>query len=160
MSAEVTPRGTCGIEPPRLPRPVMTAMIGLGLLAHRILGDRMRVMGRPLLLLETVGARSGRTRTAMLGCFPDKTDQSWLVVASHAGAARHPAWFLNVAKNPDRVWVEIGKRRVRVRPEALRGADRAEAWQRIVLAIARLWPLSAEDGSRDTDRSAETRQGG
>lgn len=103
MSVEVTPPGTRGIEPPRLPSPVMTAMIGLGLFAHRILGDRMRVMGRPLLLLETVGARSGQTRTAMLGWFPDKTDQSWLVVASYAGAARHPAWFLNVAKNPDRV---------------------------------------------------------
>ena len=132
MSIEVTPRGTRGIEPPRLPRPVMTAMIGLGLLAHRILGDRMRIMGRPLLLLETVGARSGQTRTAMLGWFPDKTDQGWLVVASYAGAARHPAWFLNLSKNPDRVWVEIGKRRVKVQPESLRGADRAEAWQRIV----------------------------
>ncbi len=54
-------------------------------------------------------------------------------MASYAGAARHPAWFLNMAKNPERVWVEIGKQRVKVQPESLRGADRAEAWQRIVL---------------------------
>ena len=132
MSVEVTPRGTRGFQPPRLPRPIMAAFTGGALLAHRILGDRMRVMGRPLLLLHTVGARSGRTRTTMLGWFPDTTDRGWLVVASFAGAARHPAWFLNMARNPDRVWVEIGGAKVRVRPESLGGADRADAWQRVV----------------------------
>ncbi|HKA51382.1 MAG TPA: nitroreductase/quinone reductase family protein [Candidatus Dormibacteraeota bacterium] len=132
MSVEVTPRGTRGFKPPRLPGPIMAAITGGGLLAHRILGDRMRVQGRPLLLLHTVGARSGRTRTTMLGWFPDATDQGWLVVASFAGAARHPAWFLNLAANPDRVWVEIRGRKVRVRPASLTGADRADAWQRVV----------------------------
>ncbi len=132
MSVEVTPRGTRGFEPPKLPGPLIGAMTGVGRLAHRILGDRMRVMGRPLLLLETVGARSGRPRTAMLGWFPDTADGSWLVVASYAGAARHPAWFLNLAGNPDRAWAQVGSRRVKVRPESLTGAERAEAWQRIV----------------------------
>lgn len=132
MSVEVTPRGTRGFKPPRLPGPIMAAITGGGLLAHRILGDRMRVQGRPLLLLHTVGARSGRTRTTMLGWFPDATDRGWLVVASFAGAARHPAWFLNLAANPDRVSVEIRGRKVRVRPESLTGADRADAWQRVV----------------------------
>ncbi len=147
MSVEVTPRGSRGFEPPRLPGPLMTAMIGLGLLAYRILGDRMRVMGRPLLLLQTVGARSGQRRTAMLGWFPDTMDESWLVVAAYAGAARHPAWFLNLAKNPDQAWIEVGKRRLKVHPESLKGADRTEAWQRIV-------SLSPGYGSyqRKTDR--------
>lgn len=92
----------------------------------------MRVMGRPLLVLETVGARSGQARSAVLGWFPDTTEEGWLVVASYAGAARHPAWFLNMAGNPDRVWVDIGGRKVRVEPASLKGAERAEAWQRIV----------------------------
>ena len=132
MSVEVPPRGTRGVEPPKLPRPLMSAMIGLSILAHRVLGDRMRVMGRPLLLVETVGARSGEARSTLLGWFPDSTEGSWLVVASFGGAARHPAWFLNMARNPDKVWVEIGKRKLQVQPESLSGADRAEAWQRIV----------------------------
>src|SRR5262244_1226258 len=84
MSVEVTPRGTRGFQPPRLPRPIMAAFTGGALLAHRILGDRMRVMGRPLLLLHTVGARSGRTRTTMLGWFPDTADRGCLVVAAFA----------------------------------------------------------------------------
>src|SRR5437660_1447912 len=132
MAIEVTPRGTRGFEPPRLPHFLMATMMGIGLLAHRVLGDRMRVMGRPLLLLETVGSRSGRARTTMLGWFPDTTDGTWLVVASFGGAARHPAWFLNLARRPDSVRVEIGGRKLKVRPEALRGGERAEAWQRIV----------------------------
>lgn len=132
MSVEVTPRGTRGFEPPNLPRPLMSAMTGMAMFAHRILGDRMRVMGRPLLLLETVGARSGQRRTTVLGWFPDTTEGSWLVVASYAGAARHPAWLLNMARNPDKIWVEIGKRKLKVQPESLNGADRAEAWERIV----------------------------
>lgn len=76
MSVEVTPRGTRGFEPPKLPRPLMSAMMGMGAFAHRVLGDRMRVMGRPLLLLETVGARSGETRTTLLGWFPDSAEGS------------------------------------------------------------------------------------
>ena len=132
MPIEVTPRGTRGFVPPRLPRPLITAMTGLAMLAHRLLGDRMRVMGRPLLLLETVGAKSGRTRRAILGWFPDLTSQGWLVVASFAGPASHPAWFLNLARNPDRVWVVIGGRRLRVRPELLMGADREQAWRQVV----------------------------
>jgi deazaflavin-dependent oxidoreductase (nitroreductase family) len=110
----------------------MAAMTGIGVLAHRLLGDRMRVMGRPLLLLETVGARSGRTRRTMLGWFPDSTGRGRRVVASFAGAARHPAWFLNLARNPDGVWVVIGGRRLKVRPELLTGADREEAWRQVV----------------------------
>lgn len=132
MSMEVTPRGTRGYEPPNLPGPLKSLIVRVGALAYRALGDHLRVMGRPLLLLETVGSKSGKRRTAMLGWFPDATDDSWLIVASYGGAARHPAWFLNMVGNPDQVWVEIGKRRFRVKPETLKGSDRAGAWDRIV----------------------------
>lgn len=131
MSVEVTPRGTRGFEPPKLPRPLMSAMIGASQLAYRLLGQRMRVMGRPLLQLETVGAKSGKARRAMLGWFPDTSRENWLVVASYAGSSRHPAWFLNLAKHPDQVWVEVGGRRYKVQPESLPGAERVQAWQRI-----------------------------
>ncbi len=131
MSIDVTPTGTRGFEPPRLPRPLMTTALAVTRLITRALGDRMRVMGRPVLELETIGARTGQKRTAIVGWFPDTGDKSWLVIASYAGSARHPAWFLNLAKNPDAVWVRIGGRRWKVRPESLRSAERAEAWQRV-----------------------------
>ena len=130
MCVELTPRGTRGRESPRLLRPLMRAMSRLSVPLYHRFGDRMRVMGRQLLLLTTLGAKSGKVRKTILASFPDG-DNSWLVVASNAGSARHPAWYVNLARNPDRVSIEIGRRQFKVEPQSLRGTERAEAWRRI-----------------------------
>jgi deazaflavin-dependent oxidoreductase (nitroreductase family) len=83
------------------------------------------------LLLTTTGARSGEQRVATMRRF-DEGAGRWLVVGSAGGGAKHPAWAFNVARNPDRVWVEVGKDRFKVRPELLAAEERAAAWQRIV----------------------------
>ena len=41
-------------------------------------------------------------------------------------------WYFNLAKNPDQVWITIDGRKVHVLPESLEGAEREEAWKRIV----------------------------
>ena len=112
----------------------MRLMQGPYHMAFRRFGDRMRVQGRPLVELETVGAKSGSRRHAVVGSFPEiaaAVPSSWVVVASNSGSARHPAWFLNLAKKPDQVWITTSKRRVKVRPETLEGAERDRAWQEI-----------------------------
>jgi deazaflavin-dependent oxidoreductase (nitroreductase family) len=98
MPVEVTPRGTRGFEPPRMPALVMAAMQGVFHFIYRWFGERIRVQGRPLLEIETLGARSGARRVTILGWFPDspESDDSWIVVASNAGGSRHPGWFLNL----------------------------------------------------------------
>ena len=88
--------------------------------------EQQRMMGFPVLLLTTVGAKTGQERTHILGGFPDG-DEAWLVVASKGGAATHPAWFINLAKNPDKIWIEIGSRKLAVKAESLQGAAREEA---------------------------------
>ena len=136
MSVELTPRGSRGWEAPRLLRPMMGAMSRMQVSFYHRFGNRMKVQGRPLLLLTTRGAKTGKLRQTVLIWFPDSgasdRDQSWLVVASGAGSARHPAWFVNMARNPDRVSIEIGGCRVKVEPQSLRGEERAAAWKRIV----------------------------
>jgi deazaflavin-dependent oxidoreductase (nitroreductase family) len=87
--------------------------------------------GGRLLMLTTVGARSGEQRRSTLGYFDDG-DNAWNVIGSAGGAAKHPAWVFNLAKYPDQVWVEIGNRKIKVTPETLTGEDRARAWQRVV----------------------------
>ena len=93
-------------------------------------------MGFPIVLLTTRGARTGRERTSALGGFPDG-ENSWLVVASLAGAAQHPAWFLNMAKNPDDIWLEVGNERFKVHGQTLEGSERTEALARIASVAAR-----------------------
>jgi deazaflavin-dependent oxidoreductase (nitroreductase family) len=134
VTVELTPNGTRGAGFPKLPRPIAKLFIGLNIVLFRLFGRRLRVMGRPLLLLSTVGAKSGEIRRTTLGWFPG-TDGSWLIVASNAGGARHPAWYVNMAKNPDRVRIEVDGRELKVRPESLKGAEREAAW-RVVTSLA------------------------
>jgi deazaflavin-dependent oxidoreductase (nitroreductase family) len=89
-----------------------------------------KTMGMNLLVLTTVGRKSGQPRQTPLAWFPGP-DGSWLVVASAGGAAANPAWYLNLAAHPDQVTVEQGGRKVAVTPQELQGAERAAAWARI-----------------------------
>src|SRR5713101_5829046 len=123
MSVEITPTGSRGGKMSR----VAIALMGLMPRLYRLLDGRG--MGWSL-ILTTVGAKSGQKREAHLTAFPD--GDGWLVVASRGGSAGHPAWYLNMARHPDQVWVQVSSRRTRVKPETLKGAARAKAWQRVV----------------------------
>ncbi len=126
MTLELTPKGTRGAEMPKPPRPLMNVVRGLMILFARLGGNRM-------VILTTVGAKTGRPHAVSLGRFPD-AGEAFLVVASNGGSARHPAWYINMAKNPDQVWAEVGKRKFKVRPELLKGAERQEAMHRVIAA--------------------------
>jgi deazaflavin-dependent oxidoreductase (nitroreductase family) len=106
--------------------------MGMSHLFYRLLGERMKVQGRPLLLLTTVGARTGRRRQALLGRFddPDHPGALW-VVGSNGGSAQHPGWCYNLAGNPDQVWIEVAGREMAVRARSLEGEERARAWELI-----------------------------
>ena len=93
-----------------------------------------KMMGFPTVLLTTVGAKTGQERTHVLGGFADG-DDAWLIIASKGGAATHPAWFINLAKHPDKVWLEVGNRKLSVRPQELAGAEREAAYAKVA-AIA------------------------
>lgn len=54
--------------------------------------------GLPVVMLETVGARSGQLRTLPVLAFPEEEDL--IVVASNYGQARHPGWYHNLKANP------------------------------------------------------------
>jgi deazaflavin-dependent oxidoreductase (nitroreductase family) len=128
MSVEVPPSGTRGVALPPLPGPVMRFINDT---IFRIFRNRTFLGGGHLLMLTTVGARSGEPRRSTLGYFPDGNN-AWIIVASAAGAAKHPAWYFNLAKHPDQVWIEIGTRKIQVRPESLTGEERARAWQKVI----------------------------
>jgi deazaflavin-dependent oxidoreductase (nitroreductase family) len=93
--------------------------------------------GFPVVLLIDARSEDGaHTRTAPVGGFPDG-ENSWLVAATLGGAARRPAWFLNMAKHPDDIWLEVGTERFKVRGDSLEGPERAEALARIAAIASR-----------------------
>jgi deazaflavin-dependent oxidoreductase (nitroreductase family) len=110
-------------------------------------GDKApAMMGFPIVLLTVIGARTGQERTHVLGGFADG-DDAWLVVASKGGAPTHPAWFVNLAKHPDQVWLEVGKRKFRAHVESLQGDEREAALARVAKVAPRYG-----DYQRKTDR--------
>src|SRR5512139_1102806 len=64
-----------------------------------------KFMGMEVLILNTVGCRSGQPRETPVAWFADGTD-SWLVVAS-GGGSQHPDWYVNLMAHPDRASVEL-----------------------------------------------------
>jgi deazaflavin-dependent oxidoreductase (nitroreductase family) len=111
---------------PGLPRPLMKIMRALMVSFARLSGGWM-------VILTTMGARSGRPYTVALERFPEG-EKSFLVVASNGGSTRQPAWFINMARHPEQVWAEVGKRKFKVRPQLLKGAERQAAMQRVFAA--------------------------
>lgn len=84
--------------------------------------------GARLLLLTTVGARSGARHTTPLGYLPDGGERV-LVIASAAGAPNHPAWYHNLVANP-LVTVEDGLFTYEARAVVLEGAERDRLFAR------------------------------
>ena len=92
-------------------------------------------LGFNALVLTTIGRKSGLQRQTPVGWFPGQ-DDSRLIVASAAGAARNPAWYYNLAAHPE-VTVDVQGRKVEVTATQLAGAERAEAWKQITAAAGR-----------------------
>ncbi len=75
----------------------------------------------PCLLLVTKGRRSGELRTLPL--IYGEAGGDYVIVASRGGARRHPAWYLNLAANPD-VWIMVGSEQMEANARTAEGAER------------------------------------
>ena len=83
----------------------------------------------PTLVLTTTGRKSGRPLTLPL--IYGRAGDSYVVIASKGGAPQHPAWYLNLAANPE-VEVQVKAERFRARARTASGAERAALWQQLV----------------------------
>lgn len=125
--------GTYGARQPR-PGRVMHWMNAR--IAKRVGKSGRGFGGMNALVVTTVGKKTGLERSNPVAWFPGD-DGTWVIVASAGGGPRNPAWYYNIAANPDRVRIEVAGRSVEVSAIQLHGAERAEAWQRIVAAAPR-----------------------
>jgi deazaflavin-dependent oxidoreductase (nitroreductase family) len=130
VAVNVPPRGTRGAPFPKFPAWLAAFLSRLQARLFRQRHGGHTQGGVPALILETIGARSGERRLALLGYIEDGPG-AWLIIASLAGAARHPAWLYNLASQPTAT-IEFGDgRRVAVNAETLEGEQREAAWARI-----------------------------
>lgn len=89
--------------------------------------------GRPVVILTTIGGRTGAIRKSPIMRIP--LGDNYLAVASFAGAPTHPAWYRNLIANPD-VWVQDGAVKHRLRAREVFGDEKERMW-----AVAeRYWP--------------------
>jgi len=94
-----------------------------GLVGHRLPG------APPTLLLDHVGAKSGKRRTTPLTYLRD--GEKLVIVASKGGYPKNPAWFHNLRANPDTT-VQVGSQRRPVRARVATPAERTRLWPRVV----------------------------
>lgn len=81
--------------------------------------------GSPLLLLHTVGARSGQPRLNPV--MYQKLDHGYAVFASKAGAPSHPDWYHNLRAHPQ-VKAEIGTDMFDLVARVAAGDERERIW--------------------------------
>ncbi|MCW2686251.1 MAG: nitroreductase [Mycobacterium sp.] len=100
--------------------------------------------GKPVILLTTIGAKSGKVRKTPL--MRVENDGEYAVVASLGGAPKHPVWYHNVKANP-RVELQDGTESGDYEAREVFGDEKAAWWDRAVEA----WPDYAEY-QKKTDR--------
>jgi deazaflavin-dependent oxidoreductase (nitroreductase family) len=100
--------------------------------------------GKPVIILTTKGARSGKIRKTPL--MRVEHDGRYAVVASLGGAPTHPVWYHNVVAHP-RVELQDGPVKHELTAREVTGEEKALWWERAVQA----WPDYAEYQTK-TDR--------
>jgi deazaflavin-dependent oxidoreductase (nitroreductase family) len=80
-----------------------------------------RLADSSLLLLTSIGARTGQARVTPMGYVRD--GERYAVIAANAGADKHPDWYLNLLAHP-RVVVEVGSERFEATARTAEGDER------------------------------------
>lgn len=106
--------------------------------------EGLTLRGVPVVIVTSVGARSGKLRKAAL--MRVEHDGTYAIVASMGGAPKHPVWYHNVLANP-LVELQDGPHKQDMVAREVTGEEKAQWWERAVA----VWPDYAEYQSK-TDR--------
>ena len=117
--------------PRPVPRPLIRTFWAMHRFVHRATGGRFGLSRAEagtrfgMMRLTTTGRRTGRTRTAIIGYYPDGANL--VTLAMNGWGEGEPAWWLNLQATPDAtVVLPDGPRPVRARAAA--GEERDRLW--------------------------------
>jgi deazaflavin-dependent oxidoreductase (nitroreductase family) len=99
--------------------------------------------GKPVIVLTTVGAKTGKLRKAPL--MRVEHDGEYAVVASLGGAPQHPVWYYNVVANPT-VELQDGPAKQEYQAREVHDQEYATWFDRAVA----VWPDYAEYQTKTT----------
>ena len=111
---------------------VMKPMSRINTWIYRLSGGKVGgrwLRGAPILLLSTIGRKSGEPRVAPLLYLRD--GEKVVIVASKGGMSKHPPWYWNLEANPD-VEVEIGRERNKMLARRASDPEKAALWPRLI----------------------------
>jgi F420H(2)-dependent quinone reductase len=112
--------------------PVLNRLMGVHTAAYRatrgLVGHRVP-FAPPMLLLDHVGAKSGKLRTTPLVYMRD--GDNYVLVASKGGNPKNPAWFHNLRANPETT-IQVGSQRFVVRAKVASPQKRTALWPKVV----------------------------
>jgi deazaflavin-dependent oxidoreductase (nitroreductase family) len=83
----------------------------------------------PVLLLTTVGRKSGKQRTLPLVYIMD--GPAYVITASAGGADKNPGWFFNIRSNPQAT-IQVKDKHIKVTAEVAEPEKKSELWSRLV----------------------------
>src|SRR5450755_8926 len=89
--------------------------------------------GSTILLLTTIGRKSGEKRTTPLIYAAD--GDRYVIIASKGGAPDNPGWYENLAKTPD-VELQVKDEVFAARARTAQGEERARLWKK----ANEVWP--------------------
>jgi deazaflavin-dependent oxidoreductase (nitroreductase family) len=91
--------------------------------------------GKPVILLTTIGAKTGKIRKTPL--MRVEHNGVYALVASKGGAPDDPDWVNNLDRHPDEVLMQDGPMPFPVRVRRIDGAEKATWWARAVAVFSR-----------------------
>ena len=128
----------------RIAKPIIRVMSLVNTWIYRLSGGRLGgtwMHGAPILLLTTVGRKSGEKRTAPLLYLEDASRV--ILVGSQGGMAEDPQWVRNLDANPD-VEIEIGSARRAMRARRGSPVEKSHYWP----ALCKMYPDYADYQAR------------
>jgi deazaflavin-dependent oxidoreductase (nitroreductase family) len=113
-----------------MPAGMLRALGKLNVPVYRLTRGRLfgKIGRAPVLLLTSIGRRSGQPRTAPVLYLAD--GERVVVIGSNAGNERAPAWSYNLKANPD-AEVQIGGEVRFIRARVAEDEERAELWRKM-----------------------------
>jgi F420H(2)-dependent quinone reductase len=103
-------------------------LMAANVLSYRLSNGRLgsTMAGQTVLLLNTVGRKSGKSYTTPINYFRD--GDNYLLVASNWGKDHHPAWFFNLMHQPSTV-IQVKDQKLRIQARQVADEEYERLWQ-------------------------------